>query len=170
MSDVQVNKIQAEGESVLVLAQQVDALYEEIRWRAFKLFESRGGVHGHDREDWTEAQRSLIFVPPAELVEEEEQFNIRIAVPGFEAGQIRVSVLPRAIIVDGESAKTAEQTDQRIWFCEFSDRRLFRRVDLPREVKGYTAKATLTDGVLRIIVRKAAQATEKFQQASLAIA
>jgi HSP20 family protein len=170
VSDVQVNKIQPEGENVLLLTQQVDALYEEICRRAFRQFESRGGVHGHDKEDWIEAERSLIFAPPAELVEEEDQFSIRMSVPGFEAGQIRVSVLPRAIIVDGEAAKALEETDHKVWFSEFNDRRLLRRVELPQEVRGYTAKATLKDGVLRITVRKAAQVTDKAQQVAAASA
>src|ERR1700676_1888240 len=103
MADVQINRIQPEGESVLLLTQQVDALYDEISRRAFRLFESRGGMHGHDRADWLDAERSLIFAPPAELIEEDAEFGIRMAVPGFAPNQIRVSVLPKAIIVEGDS-------------------------------------------------------------------
>jgi len=168
MSDVQVNKIQPEGENLLLLTHQVDALYDEIRRRAFRLFESRGGLHGHDREDWLAAEGSLIFAPPAELVEEDDQFSIRMAVPGYEAGQVRVSVLPDTIIVDGESSSVSQQEDRKVLFSEFSDRRLLRRVDLPQEVRGYTAKATLKDGILRVAVRKAAQATDRAQQVAAA--
>jgi len=166
MSDVQINKIQPEGESVLLLTQQVDALYEEIRRRAFRLFESHGGSHGYDREDWLQAERSLIFAPPAELIEEEDQFSIRMAVPGYDAGHVRVSVLPRAIIVDGDMAQTSEQSSATVIFSEFSDRRLLRRFDLPHEVRAYTAKAALKDGILRITVRKAAQALQSAAAAS----
>lgn len=161
MSDVQINKIQPEGESVLLLTQQVDALYEEIRRRAYRLFESNGGSHGHDRENWLEAERSLIFAPPAELTEEDDQFCIRMAVPGFESTHVRVSVLPRAIIVDGDSTEMNELASSKVLFTEFSDRRLLRRFDLPQEVRAYTAKATLKDGILRITVRKAAQALQQ---------
>jgi len=160
MSDVQINKIQPEGESVLLLTQQVDALYDEIERRAYRLFETHGASHGHDREDWLEAERSLIFAPPAELTEEDDQFSIRMAVPGYDAGHVRVSVLPRAIIVDGDMTQVNEQSTTRVLFCEFSDRRLLRRFDLPQEVRAYTAKAALKDGILRITVRKAAQALQ----------
>jgi len=31
--------------------------YEEVARIAYELFERRGGVHGHDLEDWIEAER-----------------------------------------------------------------------------------------------------------------
>jgi len=31
--------------------------YEEVARIAYELFERRGGVHGHDLEDWVEAER-----------------------------------------------------------------------------------------------------------------
>jgi HSP20 family protein len=166
MSDVQVYKMQPEGESVLLRTQQVDALYDEIHRRAFGLFESRGGSHGKDREDWLEAERSLIFAPPAEVIEEDDQFGIRMAVPGFEPGQVRVSVLPRMIIVDGDPAEAVAQRDHKVLFSEFSDRKLLRRFDLPQEVRTYTAKATLKDGILSITAKKAAQSNARAQHSA----
>lgn len=32
---------------------------EEIRQRAFELFIERGGIHGHDLDDWMQAEREL---------------------------------------------------------------------------------------------------------------
>src|SRR3984893_7993900 len=121
MSEVQVNRIQPEGESVLLLKQQVDALYREIGRRAFERFLARGGLHGYDRQDWIDAERSLVFAPPAELVEEDAEFKIRIAVPGIEPSQIRVSVLPRTVIVDGGSVPAADPREGTVRFSEFSN-------------------------------------------------
>jgi len=33
--------------------------HEEIAVRAYEIFESRGGSHGSDLDDWLEAERSL---------------------------------------------------------------------------------------------------------------
>jgi hypothetical protein len=33
---------------------------EEIELRAYQIFEGRGGLHGHDVEDWSEAERQLL--------------------------------------------------------------------------------------------------------------
>ena len=161
MSEVHVNKIQPEGESLLLLTQQVDALYDEIKRRAFLAFENRGCQHGFDREDWLAAESSLIYAPPTELTEEENQFGIRMAVPGFDPGNIRVSVLPQTIIVEGESTQSGQQQEGSVLFSEFSDRRLLRRIELPQEVRSYTARAAMKDGILQITVRKAAHAGER---------
>jgi hypothetical protein len=36
-----------------------DQLLERISQRAFELYELRGGAHGHDAEDWFEAERQI---------------------------------------------------------------------------------------------------------------
>jgi len=169
MSEVQVHKIQTDGERVLALAREADLIYEEIGLRAFLRFESRGGLHGYDREDWLEAERSLVFAPPAELLESDDGFTIRIAVPGFDASQIHVNVLPSTVIVDGDSA-TTNQANGTVLLSESNDRKLLRRVDLPAEVRTYTATAALQDGVLDINVRKAAVENEPVRQTVAATA
>lgn len=163
MSEIQIHQIQSEEEQVLSLARQTDALYQEIGLRAFLRFEARGGLHGYDREDWLEAEESLIFAPPAELVGKEDEFVIRIAVPGFDAGQIHVNVLPRAIILTGDAAK-GPRPEETVLLSDFNRGKLLRRVDLPAEVRTNTAKATLKDGILQISVRKAAVEKEKAGQ------
>lgn len=36
------------------------AIYEIIAKKAYELYEKRGGGHGHDLEDWIEAERSIL--------------------------------------------------------------------------------------------------------------
>ena len=36
-----------------------DQLLERISQRAFELYELRGGAHGHEVEDWLEAERQI---------------------------------------------------------------------------------------------------------------
>jgi hypothetical protein len=35
-------------------------LLEQVRLRAYELFEARGGSHGHDLEDWLQAEAEVI--------------------------------------------------------------------------------------------------------------
>jgi hypothetical protein len=37
----------------------MDSTYEDVARRAYDLFVSRGEQHGHDLEDWLEAERQL---------------------------------------------------------------------------------------------------------------
>ena len=36
-----------------------DRLLERISQRAYELYELRGGTHGHDAEDWFDAERQI---------------------------------------------------------------------------------------------------------------
>jgi hypothetical protein len=36
------------------------ALEERIRLRAYELYEARGREHGHDREDWLQAEAEIV--------------------------------------------------------------------------------------------------------------
>lgn len=40
---------------------------EIIRLRAYQLFEKRGGEHGHDVEDWIQAEAEVMGKKPTEL-------------------------------------------------------------------------------------------------------
>ena len=37
----------------------IEPTHEEIARRAYQLFEERGGGHGHDQQDWFQAEREL---------------------------------------------------------------------------------------------------------------
>jgi len=157
MSEVQVHQIQNEDERFVSLAREAEALYEEIGLRAFLRFEARGGLHGYDREDWLEAERSLVLAPLAELAENDDEFTIRIALPGFDASRIHVNVLPNAIVLFGDAGVTngSEET---------TFRKLLRRIDLPAEVRTDTAKAILKDGTLQLTVKKSALEDKQVRQ------
>ena len=156
MSEVRINRIQPEGESQLELSQKLNALYDEVRRRAFRLFESRGSLHGHDIDDWLAAERSLVFAPPVELVEGDDQVEIRVAIEGYTSRQIRVCVLPNEIVVDGDSSTSSVPRYLQIHFSECNDRKLLRRISVPHGVRPYTASAAFKGGVLIITLNKVA--------------
>ncbi len=51
----------AKSAAVAVSAPRVQAPQQEIRQRAFEIYEERGGVHGYDLQDWFHAE--LQFPP-----------------------------------------------------------------------------------------------------------
>lgn len=53
-------------DAVLVDAPQTDDdLQDEVRRRAYQLFEQRGGRHGRDMEDWLRAEAEIAQKKPA---------------------------------------------------------------------------------------------------------
>jgi HSP20 family molecular chaperone IbpA len=161
MTEVRINRIQPEGEPELILSQKLNALYDEVRRRAFRLFESRGSLHGHDIDDWLAAERSLVFAPQAELVEKENQLEIRLAAEGYTARQIRVSALPNEIVVDGDSSTSSVPRYLQIHFAECNDRKLLRCIRVPPEFRPYSATAAFAGGVLIITLKVALDRTRE---------
>jgi hypothetical protein len=53
MPDAQVNTLQEEAE-------RPEELTNQIRVRAYQLFEARGCEHGHDIEDWCQAEHAVL--------------------------------------------------------------------------------------------------------------
>jgi hypothetical protein len=46
--------------SNLTRTTDVATLEEQIRLRAYELYEARGREHGHDREDWLQAEGEIL--------------------------------------------------------------------------------------------------------------
>ena len=83
------------------------------------------------------------------------EFQLQLALPGFDAKDIRVAALPDAVIVEGEAAHQHRDTNGTVHFCEFGERRLFRQIPLPKPVDVDHVSASLDKGVLQVRAEKA---------------
>jgi len=137
---------------------EVEKLFDQVRRRAYGLFEWRGRGEGQDVDDWLTAEREMLWSPPAELTEKENAYQARIAAPGFDAKEIQVSVTPESIVVKAEANQTGDKQEGSVHFSEFAERTLFRRIDLPEPIDVDKVKATLDKGLLVLTAEKAAKA------------
>lgn len=156
MAPVNVQKIQDANQSQPLLQETTDLL-SSVQTRAFELFERRGGSAGNDVDDWLQAEREVFRVPDMELAESEGEFQLQLALPGFEAKDIRVAALAQAVIVEGEAAHRHQRSSGTVHFCEFGERRVFRLIPLPKPVDIDHVSATLDKGLLQIRAAKAEQ-------------
>ena len=139
------------------LLRSMEAIVDSIRQRAFNLFQSRNGANGSDVEDWLQAERDVVWSPAAELVDDEKEFRARIAVPGFDAKDIKVSATPDALIIQAEATHTHEGKSGNVCFCEFSGKKLFRRLPLPASADVERVTASMDKGILQVTAPKATQ-------------
>ncbi len=156
MTGVSVRSIDPAEVKSASLVQEIEALLERVRQRAFELFEQRAASGGNELEDWLHAQAQLLAPAPAELVERKKNFEIAIAVPGFSASQLRVAVFPQSVTVVGKAEAKKDLRRATVHFSELSHRDLLRRFDLPAQIEPDQVHATIEDGVLKIIAKKAA--------------
>ena len=156
MNKLLIRKLDPAEPNALSMLDTMDSLFDAIRNRAFGLFQERGGGAGGDLGDWLRAERELLWVPPAELVEEQNQFRIRLEVPGLEPNQVEVTAMPDSIVVHAEAKEQKEQKDKSAArFSEFAEKKLFRRFEMPAPINSELVHATLSKGILEITAAKA---------------
>ncbi len=62
---------------------ELKALTNEIRDRAFGIFQRRGAGDGGELDDWLQAERDLTCATRSDLVEKDSEFQLSVEVPGF---------------------------------------------------------------------------------------
>jgi HSP20 family molecular chaperone IbpA len=159
MPAVNVEKIQ-KPEAAASLCESMNGLFQQVRQRAYELFELRGRASGSDVDDWLRAERDLIWRPESSLAETEKEFKMVIAMPNVAAKDITISALPESIVVQARTTGT-HNGEGEVHFPEFRERLLFRRFDLMPGIDVEQVKATLQDGVLTIVAVKLPEVKER---------
>ncbi len=156
MAGVSIQKLRRPEAEPAVL-EPVNRLFDDLRRRAYELFERRGYAGGWEVHDWLQAERELLWPSLAELSETDQEYQVRVAAPGLDAKDIQVTATPQWIMVHGESREKREGGNHGLRFSEFSGRRLYRRFDLPSPVDVDAISVKLEKGILTIRAGKAGQ-------------
>jgi HSP20 family protein len=144
--------------SVHELFEHTQDVFDLIARRAFEIFESRGRLHGNDREDWFLAESELLTPVKFHLSESGGRLTARAEVAGFNRQEIKVSLEPRRLSISG---KTKLSEDDKAGKHPHSHRHaqlMFHVIDLPTEVDLSASRASLNDGRLEVVMPKAVPA------------
>jgi HSP20 family molecular chaperone IbpA len=136
---------------------EVEKMTAQIQQRAFSLFKQHGGLPGFDLDNWLLAEREVLGPSAAELVESDKELKLRVAVPGAEARDLRVTATPEAIIVEANTHHEHSGSDGELRFCEFSENKLCRQFGLPSEIDVNKVSASLDKGILEVVAAKPVQ-------------
>ena len=106
--------------------------------------------------DWpTVRAESLDELPNIDVIDRESEICVRAELPGFKKEEIEVTVNHDTLTVKAQSSKEEAEEEGDYVHKEMTRSYLARTVSLPAEVSGDSAKASLSDGVLEVIVPKA---------------
>jgi HSP20 family protein len=131
---------------------------QAIAQRAYEIFEGSGRRFGHDLEDWFKAEMDLLHQVPVNIVESDENLEVKAEVPGFTEKEIQISVEPRRLTITGKREASKEEKKGKAVYSEFSSDQILRVLDLPASVDAEKVTATLKNGVVRLIMPKTAKA------------
>lgn len=156
MSRIIIENIPPSDGEPVSLVEQVEALLEEIRRKAQKLM-GNGEASGFDR--WLRSERDQFWARQVQLVEHEQSFQIRMAVPSPGPMQLSVIVSPTGIEVrksaglcdgNGEGPGSADAAGE-----------LIRQIPLSGPVDARSVTATLGRGELRLAGAMARKALKR---------
>jgi HSP20 family molecular chaperone IbpA len=140
---------------------------EKLRWemqpvqlaiarRAFELFEKRNREHGHDWEDWFQAESELLRPVSITTLESGDRLSLRANVFGFEANELSVSIEPTRIVILGKKEVVITETEGgKIEYTDWSPDQILRVIDLSTEVVPAGAVVELQTGLLKFELPKA---------------
>ena len=119
-----------------------------IAQRAFEIYESRGGGHGSDQDDWFMAEGEVVPKLPIEYDVTEIAVQLTAQVLGFEATDLQVEVGHQRAVIFGihtDSNQTAAGGDSK-------GKKMIGVAELPFDVDPQSARATLQGGTLEIVL------------------
>lgn len=152
------------------MSEHAKRIFDAIAQRAYEIFESRGCVSGHDKDDWLRAESELLKPLKFHITQSGEHLIARAEVLGFHPHEIKVSVEPRhmriaSAVETGEDENTGEAVMHSLRHSLQPAEQIFHVVELPVEVDPASAKATLKDDTLEIVMPMAAQRKSLHAQA-----
>jgi HSP20 family protein len=157
---VEVQKIPEANDRKLPIVEEFDRIADQIRTQAYQLFAHRGGG-GHELDDWLTAEREFCW-PAAELAESESQYSLKVALAGFASKEIKVTVMPREIMIKAthKHQRSGADGEAELKWSEFRSNDIMRRFELPADVDVDRVSASLDNGLLEITAPKAEAAVE----------
>ena len=168
MSTVAVQRASTPTALTHSLYDYMNELYEKVSKRAFSIFESNGNTHGHDLQDWLEAESEFLNPVRVELTETDTEFTVHAEVPGFNEKELEIVAEPGRLFITGKSERKTEEKKKKTIYSEMSEKEIFRSFSLPAEIDPEKVNAVLKNGVLEITMHKAKRAKKVMVMAKAA--
>ena len=125
-----------------------------VEQRAYELFENRGREHGHDNEDWFQAESEVLRPVTIELGDPGEAYTAVAIVSGCRPENLKIGVEPRRLTIcgmpnagDTESGRPQENSQPFEYF--------FVSSTLPTEIDTAAVSADIRHDVLEVRLPKA---------------
>lgn len=101
--------------------------------------------------------QNMLRAPEAEVVETDREIRVAMDMPGFEPGELDISLENNVLTVSGERRSEWSESEERDAVWHLSERRygkFSRSFVLPRDVEQDSIEASFENGVLQLRVPK----------------
>jgi len=104
-----------------------------------------------------------VYAPKTDVVENDNQFILKMDVPGFSEKNLKVEVKDNYLTVSGntDNEKSNDDKKEKYIIRERSSASFKRQYRLPENVSNENVEAKLENGVLNLIIKKAEETKAK---------
>lgn len=154
MSQVTIHRVDEQGHRSLPILGEIAKRFENVRQRAFELFEKRCCEAGHALEDRLKAEHEVLGRPLAEMSEHTDGFELKVRLPGLEAHHVHVTAASAEIIVHTACEPEKPIGNATVLWSEFGAPEVCRRFELSGPIDTAKVSAKLDKGVLTLLIPK----------------
>jgi len=101
------------------------------------------------------------IVPNMDVAETDKEIEITAELPGLEEKDVQINVTDNLLTIRGEKKSQREEKEKDYHLIERNYGSFLRTVELPRGVNIDSIKATISKGVLKVVVPKPAPSQAK---------
>jgi len=130
-------------------ARELQAIQQEMN----RLFGSAFDVQGNG----TNGGAASRWIPPMDVVEDEEHFVVRADLPGVEEGDVNVELEDNVLTISGERRSDAEERKDGYRRVERAYGSFSRSLTLPEGIDPEAISASFSKGVLEVRIPKPEQ-------------
>lgn len=135
-------------------------IHEMIARRAYAIYEGRGRMDGHEKEDWLQAESEVLSTVFVGFIELDGGLSVDIGIRTCDLPRLQVAIEPWRLIVSGKRKVNAQEMAQSLSGGKPGRLEIFQVVDFPNRVEPSQAIATLSNCLLQLRIPKA-QLAEK---------
>lgn len=107
-----------------------------------------------DRRMDSEYRRNCGCNPSTNIVENEDAFQLELAVPGYDKKEISINLESNVLTISSEKEEKSENENTNYTMKEFNHKSFSRSFSLPKSVNSDKIKADYENGVLNLILPK----------------
>src|SRR6184192_968760 len=105
---------------------EMKEMQDRIMRRAYEIFEQNGSSLGRDLQNWTEAERELVWKPAFELCEKDGRLQLEAAISGVDPKDIDIEVTPEDIVLKADIQHEHNEKKSTVHICEFESGKMYR--------------------------------------------
>ena len=94
------------------------------------------------------------MMPKVDLEDRGKDFRLTVDVPGFTKENVEIEVSDDSVVIHAKKTVQEEEKKRNYVRRERAAQTFYRKVSLPKEVRSEEAKASLTNGILEVILPK----------------